>query len=144
MLRPRTKRPPTDFELLRAIYRRHRDEYENFVQGAPAARKAKIAVPIDIPAIAKELDVDANSVWGRLYYHLDPLYEQRSENGPRKAFFMPAIEADGDCINFPLLEAVLAGLWQQRRRDLWTLWIAIVSIGIAIGSLIVAVVAAST
>ena len=40
-------------------------------------------------------------------------------------------------MNFPLLEAVLAGLWQQRNRDLWTHWIAIVSLGIALGSLIV-------
>jgi hypothetical protein len=46
-----------------------------------------------------------------------------------------------NCINFPLMEAVLAGLWQQRRRDLWTFWISVVSMGIAIGSLVVAIVA---
>jgi hypothetical protein len=47
-----------------------------------------------------------------------------------------------DRINFPILEAALAGLWQQRRRDLWTLWIAIVSAGIAIASLVVSIVVA--
>jgi len=39
---------------------------------------------------------------------------------------------------------VLAGLWHQRRRDLWTLWIAVGWLGIAIGSLVVAVVTAVT
>ena len=57
---------------------------------------------------------------------------------------MPMAEPNQNCINFPLLEAVLAGLWQQRRRDLWTLWIALVSVGIAIGSLVVAIFTAAT
>lgn len=51
---------------------------------------------------------------------------------------------DTNCVNFPLLEAVLAGLWQQRRRDLWTLWIAVGWLGTAIGSLVVAAVTAVT
>jgi hypothetical protein len=46
-----------------------------------------------------------------------------------------------NAVNFPLLEAVLAGLWQQRNRDLWTLWLAVLSLGIALGSLVVAIVA---
>jgi hypothetical protein len=142
LVRPVT-RPPTDFELLRAIYERHRDEYATFVKGAEGSRASKIAVPIDIPAIADELEVDVDSVFGRLYYHLDPLYEQRNEDGSRKAFFMPWAGPNRNCINFPLLEAVLAGLWQQRRRDLWTLWIAVGSLGIAIGSLAVALYAAA-
>ena len=50
------KRPPTDFELLLAIYKRHRDEYATFVKGAQGSRASKIAVPIDIPAIADELE----------------------------------------------------------------------------------------
>jgi ABC-type microcin C transport system permease subunit YejE len=47
-------------------------------------------------------------------------------------------------MNFPLLEAVLSGLWQQRRRDLQALWIAIVSIVIAIGSLVASITIAVT
>jgi hypothetical protein len=45
-------------------------------------------------------------------------------------------------VNFPLLEAVLAGLWQQRNRDLWTLWLALLSLVIAIGSLVVSILVA--
>jgi hypothetical protein len=137
------KPPPTDFKLLRAIYERHQDEYARFVEDAADSRVSKIAVPIDIPAIASELGVDVDSVFGRLYYHLDPLYEQKNEDGSRKAFFMPVAGRDRNCVNFPLLEAVLAGLWQQRRRDLWALWIAVGSLGIAVGSLVVAIYAAT-
>jgi hypothetical protein len=135
------KRPPTDFKLLRAIYDRHRDDYARTEQ-------TRVFVPIDIPKIAAELAVDVNSVFGRLYYHFEPLYGERAERDergrrqPRKAFFTPVAGAETNCVNFPLLEAVLAGLWQQRRRDLWTLWIAVVSLAIAIGSLVVAIATA--
>ncbi len=102
-------------------------------------------VPIDIPKIADEFGVDPNIVFGRLYYHLDPLYGQEEDSrGARKVFFAPVAGDDRNCVNFPLLEAVLAGLWEQRRRDLWTLWLAVVSLGIAGGSLVVAVTTALT
>jgi len=42
-------------------------------------------------------------------------------------------------VNFPLLEAVLAGLRQERRRDQLALWTACVSLGIALASLLVAI-----
>jgi hypothetical protein len=38
-----------------------------------------------------------------------------------------------NCVNFPLLEALLAGLWERKERERWTLSIAIVSLVIAIG-----------
>jgi hypothetical protein len=136
---PRAKRPPTDFDLLRAIYARHHDDYVEHVE------KSKTAdVEIDIPAIASELGVDDNSVFGRLYHHLDPLYgEQNAEaGGSRKALFIAVPGDDPDRVNFPLLEAVLAGLWTQRNRDRWTFWISVVSIGIAVGSLVVSIATA--
>jgi hypothetical protein len=91
---PWANRPPTDFKLLRAIYKRHRDEYAESI----ANGQLIVVVPLDLPGIAQKF--------------------------------------------FPFLEAVLAGLWQQRRRDLWTMWIAFVSIGIAIGSLVVSIATA--
>jgi hypothetical protein len=70
--------------------------------------------------------------------------QEKDSTGARKVFFTPVAGAEQNCVNFPLLEAVLAGLWQQRRRDLWTLWVAFVSLGIAGGSLVVANVTAIT
>ena len=136
-LRP-AERPPTDFELLKTIYERHRAEYGQITEGG---RKAEVLVPLDIPAIAETLGVDAGSVFGRLYYHLDPKYghEPDPKTGVRKVFFTPVAGDDVNCVNFPLLEAVLAGLWQQRRRDLWVTYTALVSLAIALASLIVSI-----
>ena|SRR5215213_3868862 len=83
-------RPPTDYELLNAIYKRHRAGYERYQADVPARAK-RIMVPIDIPAIAQQLGVNANSVFGRLYYHLEPAYGDPVIPGKlgRKAFFPP-------------------------------------------------------
>lgn len=130
------KRPPTDFELLKAIYERHHDDY--------VAAAEKIQVAIEIRAIAAELGVEANSVFGRLYHHLDPVYGERpDEEGQRKFFFSPVVGQDVNCVNFPLLEAVLAGLWQQRDRDVRTNWTAIGSLVISAVAVVISVLAAT-
>jgi hypothetical protein len=129
-------RPPTDFEILKEIYERHREDFPHYV-----GRRTKIMVPIDLPAIAKRLDIDAEMVFGRLYFHLDPKYgeEPAYEGDARKTLFTPVAGKDKNCVNFPLLEAVLAGLWQERRRDLWTLGTALFSLVIAIASLLISI-----
>ena len=130
-------KPPTDFELLEGIYKRHRHDFEGQSE-VPVGFLAKIIIPIDIPAIAQDLGVDANSVFGRLYYHLDPKYAEPAFQGrARKALFSPVVGDDQNCVNFPLLEAVLAGLWQERRRDLWALGTAVFSLGVAFAALMV-------
>lgn len=136
-------RPPTDFAILKEIHRRYRDEFGGYGLAAPS-RAAKIMVPIDIPAVAERFGVDPDSIFGRLYYHLQPKYgeEPRADGGTRKAFFTPTVANDANCVNFPLLEAVLAGLWQERRRDQLALWTAVLSLGIAIAAIVVSVVAA--
>jgi hypothetical protein len=93
--------------------------------------------------IAADLKVDVDSVFGRLYFHREPKYgEQVSETGkPRKAFFTPVAGPSQNCINFPLLEAVLASLWQRRRRDQLAIATAVVSLAIALGALIVSIIA---
>lgn len=132
------KRPPTDFEILREIYARHRDEFAANV----VARSSKILLPIDVPAIAASFQTDNDVIFGRLYYHLDRKYGEPEQDGkPRKAFFTPVAGSDRNCVNFPLLEAILAGLWQERRRDGLAIATSVVSLSIAIASLIVAIIA---
>jgi hypothetical protein len=136
----RTKRPPTDFELLKAIYGRHENEYGHG-KATPTGQKTDVLVPIDIEGIAESLGVDKASVFGRLYYHLDREYGEAPETGKaRKVFFTPVAGSETNCVNFPLLEAVLAGLWQQRRRDLFATYTALVSLAIALASLGVSIV----
>jgi hypothetical protein len=136
------RRPPTDYELLREIYERYGAHFAEYVKDAAVGRETKILVPIDIPAIADRFGVDADSIFGRLYYHLDPKYGVPTVKGqPRKVFFTPVAGDDRTCVNFPLLEAVLAGLWQEWRRDLLALATAFLSLGIALASLFVSIFA---
>jgi hypothetical protein len=130
------KRPPTDYELLRAIHRRHLADYADDGE----SRETKIAVPIDIPAIASDLGSDADAVFGRLYYHLSPQYEHSNADGSRKRLFMQRAGNAANCINFPLLEAVLVRKRQERRRDFWTA----ASFVVAMGSVMVSIVALAT
>lgn len=137
------KRPPTDYELLRAIYERHHDEFVGPRVDAPTG----VFLPIDIPAIAATLGTDADTVFGRLYHHLDQVYGESPPDGSdgwtrwgRKAFFSPSLGTETNCVNFPLLEAVLAGLWQERDRQLRAVWASAISAAIALAALIVSIV----
>jgi hypothetical protein len=133
-------RPPTDFEILKEIYESHREEFSGYTEDDADGRSSKVMVPIDIPAIAERLGVDVDVIFGRLYYHLDPKYGEPAFQGqPRKVLFTPVAGKDENCVNFPLLEAVLAGLWQERRRDLWALGTAALSLGIALASLLISI-----
>jgi hypothetical protein len=133
------KRPPSDFELLKAIYEHHRAD---FVASRPITRSG-ILLPIDIPAIAATLDTDADTVFGRLYYHLDRVYgEAPRDDAPRKVLFTPVAGDEVNCINLPLLEAVLAGLWQERDRQTWAIRVAVISVVVALAALIVSIVVA--
>jgi len=110
------------------------------LSGSGRIHRTGILIPIDIPAIGESLGVDPESAFGRLYYHLDPKYAPSVEPGAkgRKVLFTPKAGDDANCINFPLLEAVLAGLWQERRRDLLAIATAVVSFAFSVASLIVA------
>lgn len=134
------KRPPSDFDLLKAIYEHHRGDYT----GSRIEPHTGVAVPIDIPAIAVSLGTDQDTVFGRLYHHLDRVYgeEQPADGKPRRALFMPKAGDEVNCVNFPLLEAVLAGLWQERNRQLWAVWASAISVAIALAALIVSIVTA--
>jgi hypothetical protein len=133
------KRPPTDFELLRAIYERHVGDYSQRGPGDPKG----VSYPIDIREIAVALGVSENAVFGRLYHHLDQVYGERpDEQGRRRFFFTPVAGAEVNCVNFPLLEAVLAGLWQEHRRRLLTVVLSLISLAIALAALIVSIVTA--
>jgi hypothetical protein len=136
LLSKAVKRPPTDFELLRAIYERHKADYV----------ADKIQMPIDIPAVATELGVEPNSVFGRLYHHLEQVYGEPPDpegRRPHKFFFTAVAGQDINCVNFPLLEAVLAALWQQRDRDLWTYRTSILSLVISAVAVVISILVAT-
>jgi hypothetical protein len=131
-------RPPTDFELLRAIYERHDNDFE----ANSASRETRVYQPIDVPALAKSLNANEDMIFGRLYHDLDQKYGERREPGkPRKSFFTPVAGTQVNCVNWPLMVGVLARLWEERRRNFLTLGLAVSSGVISVAALVVSIVA---
>jgi hypothetical protein len=124
------KSSPTDLRILREIYNRY---YDEFVAYRVGARASKVYVPVDCEAIGKALGVDGDIIFGRLYYYLDERYRYHQDDGAAVHLFTKEIDGDTNCINFPLLGAVVAKLKTEQRRY-WT------ATAIAIGALIVAII----
>ena len=127
---------PTDFQILNYIYAHYYDAFSAFDSDAPE-RRTKIYIPIDISAIANRLGVDPDIVFGRLYYHLEEKLSYKRSDGSNVHFFMLTDGSDRHCVNFPLLASILAGMRQERRKDLWAISIAVTSIVISVFSIVV-------
>lgn len=131
------KRPPTDREILRNIYNRYYDQFSAFKRGnSDAARDTKIYVPINCEAIAKDLDVDPDIIFGRLYYHLEKKYGYVQQDGSKVHLFAFAVGKDRHAVHFPLLSAVLAELEQSWIRFAMPMIISTVALIISIISLL--------
>jgi len=129
-------RVPTDLQILTAIWSRYYSAFAQFPQDE-LRRKSKIHVPIDIEAIAKELNVDADIVFGRLYYHLDQKFGYQRPTKEWVHLFALEVGGDRHCVNFPLLASVLAGLQQENQQYQVATWIAFLSLGVSIVALYV-------
>lgn len=124
---------PSDRKLLQEVFDRHYEQYAVYSQTDPT-RSSKLMVPIDIPAVAKHFDVDNDLIFGRFYYHLQEKYGYTRPDGTLVAFFSPVAGQNKNCVNMPLLAAVLAGMQEEQGKYLW-------AFGISIASLIVSIVA---
>ena len=131
------KRPPTDREILRTIHKRYYQEFGAFKRGNPESeRETKIYVPIDCEVIAKDLGVDPDIVFGRLYYDLDKKHGYTQQNGSEVHLFAFKVGKDRHAVNFPLLSAVLADLEQSWFRFTAPLLISLLALLISVLSLI--------
>jgi hypothetical protein len=126
----------TDQEILRVIYDRYYEEFVSY-ERKPKARETKNFVPIDLPAVARELKIEPELVFDRLYYHLGPKYG-RTDGSIRVSFFeitfsnSVAGRPDRHVINFPLLESVLAALEYEERKFRLPFTVSAFSLGVAI------------
>jgi hypothetical protein len=106
--------PPTDRKILKKIHDRYLKEFGAFDQGAlEPPRSSKVYVPIDCAAIASELKVDPDIVFGRLYYHLNKKYGYTQDDNSKVFLFSMQAGSDRHVVNFPLLSAVLAELHES-------------------------------
>lgn len=130
-------RPPTDREILQKIHDRYLEQFGQFESENPEnERSSKIYVPIDCSAISKDLRVDPDIVFGRLYYHLDKKYGYTQDNGAKVHLFTKAIGEDRHAVNFPMLSAVLAELQQSWFRFTAPLVISGIALAVSVISLV--------
>lgn len=136
---------PTDLKILSAIYGRYYDVFSNY-DNDTSSRNSKTFVPIDIAAIAKELRVDPDIVFGRLYYHLENKYgyeQTPGSSGARVNFFAQNLGGEHHCIHFPYLASVLAGLQQEDRKFTSTTTLATIALSISLVAVLISALAAT-
>lgn len=127
---------PTDLQILNTIYNKYYNKFKLFSK-KNSDRSSKIFIPIDIALIAKELEVDEDIIFGRLYFHLEQKYGYKRSDNTKVAFFTIQAGADKNCINFPYMASVLANLREREKKYTSTTVIAVISLVIAILSFIV-------
>lgn len=118
------KWPPTDLELLEEIYKRYYSVFAGHSREEPT-RSTKMFVPINIRELADHFNVDADIVFGRLYYDLEPKYGFENSDGTKVPFFYLKTGDDTNVVHFPLLASVVAKLRDERKKHLIATWISI-------------------
>ncbi|EPW4410215.1 hypothetical protein ACWLOZ_004323 [Vibrio parahaemolyticus] len=134
---------PTDLEILQTIYDKYYEDFCKYDE-EESIRNAKIYVPIDCQMIAKELGVNGDIIFGRLYYHLANKFKYtdhgKTSNGKEVTVRLFEFDVDGDpkCVNFPFMASVLADLRVEDSRFRWTLYASIAALVISCVSLAIA------
>lgn len=130
---------PTDLKILRLIYNLYYEEFKNFSMeaGVENGRKSKIFVPIDCKLIARELNVDADIVFGRLYYDMQERFGYTRQDGSKVAFYTPIAGELNRCINFPMLASVLAGLEEENSKAQWAIYLSLCATVVSIIAIVV-------
>lgn len=122
----------TDREILQCIWDMHRESFpRDDLDGG------NVFIPIDIEAVAAKLGMNPHVLFGRLYYDLRLRHLHRDPKEPTRiisTLFEEAVGAQRHAVNLPYLSAILAGLHEQRRRDLWATGLAILALIVAVTS----------
>ncbi|MDU8644366.1 hypothetical protein RYA97_04415 [Pseudomonas syringae group sp. 26L6] len=127
--------PPSDRKILRTIYKMYYNDFCAFTIDGPNNRESKIYVPINCERVAKKLKVDKDIVFGRLYYHLQQRHAYKKEDGTLVPFFSLGVGKEIRCVNFPLLDSVLASLHADHAKFLWSFGFSTAAVVISIISL---------
>ncbi len=124
------KRLPTDLEILNKIYNLYYKTYIDFEIG-DSTRNHINFVPIDIAQIARNLRIDVNILFMRLYSLSLKTSRSTGEGSPLN-LFIHKMDGERDYINFPYMASLLADLRYENKKYR-------VAIGFSFFSLIVAI-----
>jgi hypothetical protein len=134
------RRIPTDEQILKTIYRAYYDEYVAF-SDRRSDRSTKIYVPVDIERMARDLGVEGDILFGRLYYHLEHKYAYQQDDGAWVHFFALRINGDCHCVHFPFMASILADFQEQSRKYNRATWIAAAALLVSAISVIISIFA---
>lgn len=101
------KYPPTDRQILKKIHNMYYSDFCCFDPADPS-RTSKIYVPIDCAIIAKHFKVDADIIFGRLYYHLQKKHGYKQDDGSLVSLFSLRSGKNPHVVHFPLLSGLVA------------------------------------
>ena len=127
---------PTDLQLMDAIYSRYYQDFEAHGENNKT-RSSKPHVPICLETVAKDLSIDSEMLFGRLYYHLQGKHGYIASDGSPIDFFLIRVGGDHHCINFPFLSALLADLRNENKKYRIALIMSFVSLIMALVSFII-------
>jgi hypothetical protein len=121
-------------KILGTIYKLYYEEFKNYTlePDVQNGRKSKIFVPIDCKMIAKDLNVDSDIVFGRLYYHLQEKFGYTRDDGSKVAFYTSIAGEANRCVNFPLLASILAGLQEESSKSQRAMLLSTLAVAISI------------
>lgn len=129
------KRLPTDLEILNKIYNLCYKTYTNFEIGNSARNHINF-VPIDIAQIARNLRIDVNILFMRLYSLNIKTSRSTGEGSPPLNLFIHKMDGERDYINFPYMASLLADLRYENKKYRLAIGFSFVSLMVAILSLI--------
>lgn len=137
------KNLPSDLQILKKIYSDYYNAFASYSETEPD-RSAKIYVPIDIDKLAEYFKVDGDIIFGCLYHHLEKKYGYKDDHGSLVSLFARYVGNDKHCINFPYMGSVLADLMNTNKQYWIATYIAVFSLLISVGSLIVSLFGITT
>jgi hypothetical protein len=130
---------PTDREILRCIFKMYKSAYPGKETGETRGKNDPY-LPIKITEVASRLGCSPEMLFGRLYYHIDEKYRYTQDNNAQVHLFSLKVGTEMHCVNFPYLAAVLAEKNEERKRQLWSLGMAIAALIMSVASIIAQVV----
>jgi hypothetical protein len=128
---------PTDRDVLRAIFETYESQYPGPVPEGGVRPANDPFVPVDLNAVARRLNTKPELLFGRLYYHLEAKHRYQQSGGTCVNLFLLNPQDKGHSVNYPYLAALLAGHDQEHRRQLFSVSVSLVALGISIASLVV-------
>ncbi|MBW4440119.1 MAG: hypothetical protein KME10_02535 [Plectolyngbya sp. WJT66-NPBG17] len=119
------KHLPTDLEIFNEIYSSYYKKFTDFSDES-RTRNHKNFVPLDIAQIAKNLRIDPDIIFSRLYsLNLKHSY---SKDITEFNLFLNSMGEERHCINFPYMASILADLRDDSRKHQAAIWVSIFSL----------------